>query len=111
MVRLLAAMAGVVTALCSFLISHFLHFALETIIVPCYILNIIRYYEDIKGYYVVKPGPKKKPAKDLKQVMAIRVKPGTKAALKKAAEEDSLPTALFTVRIIENWLKERGYLK
>ena len=60
---------------------------------------------------MVKPGPKKKPAKDLKQVMAIRVKPGTKAALKKAAAEDNLPTALFTVRIIENWLKERGYLK
>lgn len=60
---------------------------------------------------MIKPGPKKKPTKDLKQVMAIRVLPKTKAALKKAALDDARVPTVLAVKIVEDWLKERGYLK
>jgi hypothetical protein len=60
---------------------------------------------------MAKVGAPKKPAKDVKQVMAIRVKPATKAALKKAAADDSRETATFIVKILEDWLKEKGYVK
>ena len=53
----------------------------------------------------------KKPAKDVKQVMAIRMKPGTKTALYKAADDDNRAPAQFVVKILEDWLKERSYIK
>jgi hypothetical protein len=60
---------------------------------------------------MARPGAPKKPAKDLKQVVAIRMKPGTKAALKKAASDDNREPSPLVVKILEDWLKERGYLK
>jgi hypothetical protein len=60
---------------------------------------------------MVKAGAPKKPAKDVKQVMAIRVKPGTKAALKKASGDDNRAPAQMVVKVLEDWLKENGYLK
>ncbi len=52
-----------------------------------------------------------KPKKDVKLVTAIRLKPATKAALKKAAEADGRSMMNLMERVLEDWLKEKGFLK
>jgi hypothetical protein len=52
-----------------------------------------------------------KPKKDIKLVTAIRLKPATKAALKKAAETDGRSMMNLMERVLEDWLKAAGYLK
>jgi hypothetical protein len=48
---------------------------------------------------------------DRTDLMRFCVKPATKAAIKKAAADDSRPPSVFAVKLVEDWLKERGYLK
>lgn len=60
---------------------------------------------------MAKVGAPKKPAKDVKQVTAIRMKPASKVALKKASADDSRTPAAMAEKIIEDWLKANGYLK
>jgi hypothetical protein len=52
-----------------------------------------------------------KPKKDVKVVTAIRLKPATKAALKKAAEADGRSMMNLMERLLEDWLREKGFLK
>jgi len=49
--------------------------------------------------------------KDVKLVTAIRLKPATKAALKKAAESDGRSMMNLMERVLEDWLKEKEFLK
>jgi hypothetical protein len=60
---------------------------------------------------MARAGAPKKPAKDVKQVMAFRVKPGLRAALKKAAADDSRTPTALAEKILSDWLKDRNYLK
>lgn len=55
--------------------------------------------------------PKAKSPKDIRGVVSIRLKPVVKAALQKAADDDSRPMATLVERVLVAWLKERSYLK
>lgn len=46
----------------------------------------------------------------LPQPMSFRVKPSTKAALEKAAEDDSRSVSSLIEKILVEWLKRRSYL-
>jgi hypothetical protein len=52
-----------------------------------------------------------KPKSAVKLVTAIRLKPATKTALKKAAEADGRSMMNLMERVLEDWLKEKGFLK
>jgi hypothetical protein len=56
------------------------------------------------------PRPKK-PAKEIREVTAVRLKPPVKAALQKAADADARSMTSLVERILVNWLKENGFLK
>jgi hypothetical protein len=56
------------------------------------------------------PRPKK-PAKEIRQVTAVRLKPPVKAALQKAADSDARSMTSLVEKILVDWLKERGFLK
>ena len=58
-----------------------------------------------------KAGAPKKPAKDVKQVMAVRTKPALKAALKEAADADGRPVSQYVERLLEKDMREAGFLK
>jgi hypothetical protein len=53
----------------------------------------------------------KKPAKEVRGVVAIRLKPGVKAALQKAADNDTRPMSTLVEIVLVAWLKEHGWLK
>jgi hypothetical protein len=48
---------------------------------------------------------------EVKQVMAIRVRPSTKVAMQKAAIDEARTINSLVEKIAIDWLKERGYLK
>ena len=58
---------------------------------------------------MAKSGAPKKPVKDVKQVMALRVRPSLRAALKKAAVEDSRTPTALAEKILSDWLKANGF--
>jgi hypothetical protein len=60
---------------------------------------------------VAKLGAPKKPVKDVKVVLPLRVRPAVKAALRKAAAEDGRAVSQMAERLLEAVLRERGYLK
>jgi hypothetical protein len=60
---------------------------------------------------MIKIGAPKKPAKDIKQVMTLRIRPATRAALKKAAADDCRTPTAFVEKALTDLLKARGYLK
>jgi hypothetical protein len=93
---------------------------------PCFFMffascKFCSFVLDTKIYYritimsrvisMARAGAPKKPAKDVKQVMAFRVKPGLRAALKKAAADDSRTPTALAEKILSDWLKDRNYLK
>lgn len=43
--------------------------------------------------------------------ISVRLPDATKAAIDKAAADDSRPTASLVEKILNEWLKEKGYLK
>jgi hypothetical protein len=53
----------------------------------------------------------KKPAKNVKTVVALRIVPSTKKALQKAAAADGRTVSGLAEHVLSGWLKERGYLK
>jgi hypothetical protein len=70
-------------------------------------------YRDTKSQeesFMARTGAPKKPVKDVKQVMTLRVKPSLKTALKKAAGDDSRTPTALAEKILADWLKEREYL-
>lgn len=44
-------------------------------------------------------------------VLSIKVRPSLAAALEKAAKANARPKASVMEAVLENWLKEEGYLK
>jgi hypothetical protein len=58
-----------------------------------------------------KAGAPRKPARDVKHVMAVRVKPGLRTALKKAAADDNRTPTALAEKILGDWLRDRNYLK
>jgi hypothetical protein len=53
----------------------------------------------------------KKPVKEVKLVTAIRLRPATKAALQKAASANGRSMGNWIERVIEEKLREEGFLK
>jgi hypothetical protein len=53
----------------------------------------------------------KKPAKNVKTVVALRIIPSVKKALQKAAAADDRTVSGLAEHVLLDWLKEHGYLK
>jgi hypothetical protein len=53
----------------------------------------------------------KKPAKNVKTVVALRIIPSVKKALQKAAAADNRTVSGLAEYVLLDWLKEHGHLK
>jgi hypothetical protein len=51
------------------------------------------------------------PKREAKQVFSVRLKPSRIDALQKAAAKHDCATSVLLEVIIDDWLKEQGYLK